>query len=64
MPAIQTPAANPAPVDNRKVEAAAKRAAKKAMRQFATDHNAKIEAAKLASAAHESKWGVDGYECA
>jgi len=66
MPATQT--APVAAIDNRKVEAAAKRALKKSMRQFAADHNARIvadrAAALAATAAHEARWGVDGYECA
>lgn len=54
--------------DNRKVEAAAKRAAAKANRAKWADHNARIEAARAAAAnevtAHEALFGVDAYECA
>lgn len=57
------PASTPA-VDNRKVEAAAKRAAKRAAREFAAAHNAKIVADRAALAVHIAKWGEDGFECA
>ena len=50
--------------DTRKLEAAAKRAAHKATRLWVKAHNASIEAARAATAAHEAQWGVDGYECA
>lgn len=50
--------------DTRKIDAADKRAKRKATREWVKAHNARIEAARAATAAHEAKWGVDGYECA
>ena len=48
----------------RKIDAADKRASRKATREWVKAHNASIEAARAATAAHEAQWGVDGYECA
>jgi len=66
MPAANT-TATPA-VDNRKLEAAAKRAEKKANRAKWAAHNARIEADRAAAAhevsAHEALFGADAYECA
>lgn len=55
-------------VDNRKVEAAAKRALAKANKAKWSAHNARIEANRAAAAhevsAHEAMFGADAYECA
>lgn len=57
-----------APVDNRKLERAAKRAARKASREAAAAHNARVLADRERSAAelaaHIARWGEDGFECA
>lgn len=55
-------------IDNRKVEAAAKRALAKANKAKWAAHNARIEADRAAAAnevsAHEALFGADAYECA
>lgn len=59
---------NLTPIDNRKIEAAAKRALVKANKAKWATHNARIEADRAAAAhevfAHEAMFGMDAYECA
>lgn len=61
MPATQTKT-------TAQINAADKRAARKASRDFVAAHNARIAAeravAAAALAAHIAQWGEDGFECA